>query len=750
MWRRSMVLWGLAILLTVPLYGGPATEPGNASVPSVNWPGWRGSSADGWTAETLPTRWSASEGLRWKTPIPGRGHSSPIVFDDAVYVTTADVTIRGALLQQTFQLLMLGLLSGLALCAIDRVAARCDPRRSPTARDLMAATAIVAAVLVLAVTGVSGDSLFDFPRGQMRGWMTSTVFMSLCVALAAACVDRGWLRLTIGIGAVVFAVFALAAFPSGELTFRAGLTSLRMQIAVMASAAPLLVGLMIVGYARGRVNRPQVAAAAVIVVLVISCAMLVLRHLLGFRDVSFPETTYVPRLSPWILVVPGVIALGSLSGRLRTKSLAFNLLGVSCGAVSALAAGAIAVELLAARSPYLAYQIGVPRLALQSANAPMAIALAAALANVILMPRKARARFNSWARHMPLAFAGLALSLGVVFFVRVNLIHVHTNMFRAIVSLDRRSGNVNWILRGLEGPQPAIDGRNSPATPTPVTDGRLICAYFGRPGLMCATTTGSLAWSRRDLGHDGNYGIGFSPVLSDGMLFIANDRSDGVGDVHAIDARTGATVWTHTFATTPTLSGNSRTPIVREVDGEKSLILWGMFYVKALSLRSGEPVWSYELTSGGDLVSSAVSDANGLYLVDTTGTLALDFARLRSGREPIRWTSNARANCSSPVLANGILFSVTDSGIATATAADTGELLWRHRLPGQYFASLVATRTAAYFTNSDGLTTVVAAEPVFRVISQNALGEETVASMAAAGGVLFIRSAEHLYAVGSY
>src|SRR5690348_11220767 len=54
-----------------------------------NWPGWRGPTADGLSRESgIPTR-VGSENLKWKTPIPGVGHSSPIVWNDSVFVTTA-------------------------------------------------------------------------------------------------------------------------------------------------------------------------------------------------------------------------------------------------------------------------------------------------------------------------------------------------------------------------------------------------------------------------------------------------------------------------------------------------------------------------------------------------------------------------------------------------------------------------------------------------------------------------------------
>ncbi|HJZ94615.1 MAG TPA: PQQ-binding-like beta-propeller repeat protein [Gemmataceae bacterium] len=55
-----------------------------------NWPMWRGPRGDGTTDEKgFPTKWSATDNVVWKTPIPGKGHSSPIVWGDRVFVTSA-------------------------------------------------------------------------------------------------------------------------------------------------------------------------------------------------------------------------------------------------------------------------------------------------------------------------------------------------------------------------------------------------------------------------------------------------------------------------------------------------------------------------------------------------------------------------------------------------------------------------------------------------------------------------------------
>lgn len=55
-----------------------------------NWPRFRGPTGQGWSSEKgLPVEWSSERGIAWKTPIPGEGWSSPIVWGDRVFVSTA-------------------------------------------------------------------------------------------------------------------------------------------------------------------------------------------------------------------------------------------------------------------------------------------------------------------------------------------------------------------------------------------------------------------------------------------------------------------------------------------------------------------------------------------------------------------------------------------------------------------------------------------------------------------------------------
>lgn len=69
----------------------PAAEPFLPEVAQTDWPWWRGPTLDGKSRDqTAPTKWSPSENVAWKVPVPGRGHSSPILWGDRVFLTTAD------------------------------------------------------------------------------------------------------------------------------------------------------------------------------------------------------------------------------------------------------------------------------------------------------------------------------------------------------------------------------------------------------------------------------------------------------------------------------------------------------------------------------------------------------------------------------------------------------------------------------------------------------------------------------------
>src|SRR5215212_5778438 len=79
-WRLGLVgIWGLGLGIWVPPAAG-----------APQWPEFRGPGGQGHAAGTgLPLEWSESRNVLWKTPVAGRGWSSPVVGGDRVWLTTA-------------------------------------------------------------------------------------------------------------------------------------------------------------------------------------------------------------------------------------------------------------------------------------------------------------------------------------------------------------------------------------------------------------------------------------------------------------------------------------------------------------------------------------------------------------------------------------------------------------------------------------------------------------------------------------
>ena len=80
-----------------------------SSLQAENWPHWRGPNLTGISTEQdIPTRWSTTENVAWRLPLPGPAGSTPVVWNDRIYLTTADgdklalccVSVDGKLLWQ--------------------------------------------------------------------------------------------------------------------------------------------------------------------------------------------------------------------------------------------------------------------------------------------------------------------------------------------------------------------------------------------------------------------------------------------------------------------------------------------------------------------------------------------------------------------------------------------------------------------------------------------------------------------------
>lgn len=94
---RAAAVLALTLLAGSATVGQQAPDTATTALPAApNWPQWRGPDGRGIPLGTdYPGRWSADTNIAWKAPVPGRGHSSPAVWGDRVFLTTAVETGAG-------------------------------------------------------------------------------------------------------------------------------------------------------------------------------------------------------------------------------------------------------------------------------------------------------------------------------------------------------------------------------------------------------------------------------------------------------------------------------------------------------------------------------------------------------------------------------------------------------------------------------------------------------------------------------
>ena len=106
-----------------------------------------------------------------------------------------------------------------------------------------------------------------------------------------------------------------------------------------------------------------------------------------------------------------------------------------------------------------------------------------------------------------------------------------------------------------------------------------------------------------------------------------------------------------------------------------------------------------------------------------------------------------------PMLVGDYLYMVNDmASVITVYEAKTGEVLWQERLGERmregFSAAPVAFDGRIFFTNDNGETFVIKEGPDFELLHVHRIGERTIASPALVGGVWYIRTDGHLWAIG--
>lgn len=332
-----------------------------------------------------------------------------------------------------------------------------------------------------------------------------------------------------------------------------------------------------------------------------------------------------------------------------------------------------------------------------------------------------------------------------------------------VICLNASNGQIVWDREVFQQELRRKEGKNSYATPTPVTDGERVYAFFGSGSAAAVDFDGKVVWTNTDNVFYSQHGFGASPILYRDLLIMPFDGSnpgddkligwkkawDG-GFIVALDTKTGKQRW-------KAKRGLSRlahvTPMIAHVGDRDQLLSGAGDVVQGFDPDTGERIWSVHSQGEGVTPSLVLGDgvvySSSGFEAETIRAIRLDpAARGDVTKTHIAWEQK-RAVPTQPsfVHHDGLLYSIKENGIALCMDGKTGEVIWQERLEGSYSASPVVAAARIYYLAENGDTTVIEAGRAFKQIAMNSLEGQCQASPAISKGRILIRSDKHLFCI---
>jgi outer membrane protein assembly factor BamB len=336
-----------------------------------------------------------------------------------------------------------------------------------------------------------------------------------------------------------------------------------------------------------------------------------------------------------------------------------------------------------------------------------------------------------------------------------------------LYAIERTTGKVAWARVAVEGVP--IDKRHMKSTyasATPATDGRIVVALFGSEGLHAYDVNGMFRW-KVDLGRMNmgaydiptfEWGPASSPILWNGLVIVQVDtQADSF--LIALKSETGEVAWKTARAELPSWG----TPTVAATAAGPRLVTNASNYVRGYDPATGRELW--KLGGSSKITAPTPVFADGVFVVasgrtperpvcvvraDARGDITPPAGQTSGGA--LVWSRTGRGPyMPTPLVYQGIVYVLANNGVLDAYDLATGEEIYRQRLEkvgNGFSASPIAAGGRIYLSNEDGNVMVVEAGRAFKQVAENDMGELVMATPALSNGVMYVRTAKSLVAIG--
>ncbi len=319
------------------------------------------------------------------------------------------------------------------------------------------------------------------------------------------------------------------------------------------------------------------------------------------------------------------------------------------------------------------------------------------------------------------------------------------------ICVDAGTGKIDWdkeVFLAKKAQAGKMHSKNSPASPTPTTDGERVYAHFGHMGTAALDLKGKVLWKRTGLYDNPVHGNGGSPILVDGLLVFSCDGADKQF-VIALNTSDGKTAWQTPRNSSATKLFSFSTPAIVDVDGQKQIISEGSDVIAGFDAKTGKEIWRSKF-DGYSLIPKPVVGHGMVYFSTGYNTPSMMAVKLGGAGDVTNTHAGWKAakvapHTPSPLLVGDNLFLISDRGLMSCLDAKTGEKIWEERVKGSYSASPFYADGRIYLTSEEGKGTLVDAGRKFKVLGEFEMKEKTFASFAAVDGALYVRTETKLY-----